>query len=113
MAYLLICIYSSISEVCTLRLDFHSFDILAGTGFDVAAFTVDSTGACQDTFTVDQNANGAGTPTICGLNTNQHSKTLSSKYSELEGHSITTYLDNKRGMGRSVESVMIQRVDSM
>jgi len=59
-------------EVCTLRLDFHSFDILAGTGFDLAGIVVDSTGACQDTFTVDQNANGAGTPVICGLNTNQH-----------------------------------------
>jgi len=59
-------------EVCSLRLDFHSFDILAGTGFDLAGVVVDSTGACQDTFSVDQNANGAGTPVICGLNTNQH-----------------------------------------
>lgn len=96
------CIYSSISEVCSLRLDFHSFDILAGTGFDLAGVVVDSTGACQDTFSVDQNANGAGTPVICGLNTNQHSKTLSSKYSELEGHSMTTW--TKRGGGGSVES---------
>jgi len=59
-------------EVCTIRLDFHSFDILAGTGFDLANALVDSTSRCQDTFAVDQNANGFTTPVICGLNTDQH-----------------------------------------
>ena len=55
------------SEVCTLRLDFESFDILAGTG------NIDSLSACQDSFTVT-NPNLPGLPAICGDNTGEHSK---------------------------------------
>merc|ERR1712223_2342844 len=52
-------------EVCTLRLDFESFNILAGTG------TLDSLSACQDSFTVT-NPNLPGLPAICGDNTGEH-----------------------------------------
>jgi len=52
-------------EVCTLRLDFESFNILAGTG------NLDSLSACQDSFTVT-NPNLPGLPAICGDNTGEH-----------------------------------------
>merc|ERR1712018_929057 len=52
-------------EVCTLRLDFESFNILAGTG------TLDSLSACQDSFEIT-NPNLPGIPAICGDNTGEH-----------------------------------------
>merc|ERR1712127_649086 len=66
------------ADVCSLRLDFLSFNIQAGdfaaaTG-GAAAGTMDSLGACRDTFSVITNTNGAlgGTPVICGQNEGQH-----------------------------------------
>merc|ERR1711971_1359204 len=63
-------------DVCSLRLDFLSFNIQAG---DFAAAggggqigTMDSLGACRDTFAVIANTNGANTPVICGQNEGQH-----------------------------------------
>jgi len=53
--------------VCTLRLDFDSFTLLAGTG------SIDSLQVCQDSFTVTGLANGnPNIPTICGTNTGEH-----------------------------------------
>jgi len=59
-------------EVCSLRLDFNTFNIQAGTGGTAAA--QDTTGACQDTFAVTlPNNEVAGTiPVICGQNNDQH-----------------------------------------
>jgi len=54
-----------VEEVCTLRLDFESFNILAGTG------TLDSLSACQDSFEIT-NPNLPGIPAICGDNTGEH-----------------------------------------
>ena len=66
--------------MCSLRLDFLTFNIQAGnfaaaTG-GAAAGTMDSLGACRDTFAVITNTNGAATPVICGQNEGQHSKLL-------------------------------------
>merc|ERR1739846_96730 len=48
-------------KVCTLRLDFESFTLLAGTG------TLDADGTCQDTFNVNGLTTGfSQIPTICG-----------------------------------------------
>lgn len=64
------------TSVSTLRIDFNTFNILAGTT------ALDATsGPCRDSFTVSQNPNGANHPVtagqkasgvICGLNTGQH-----------------------------------------
>jgi len=66
------------ADVCSLRLDFLTFntqagDFAAATG-GAAAGTMDSLGACRDTFSVITNTNGAlgGTPVICGQNEGQH-----------------------------------------
>ena len=68
--------------MCSLRLDFLTFntqagDFAAATG-GAAAGTMDSLGACRDTFAVITNTNGAqgGVPVICGQNEGQHSKLL-------------------------------------
>merc|ERR1711981_1340771 len=54
-------------KVCTLRLDFESFTLLAGTD------TLDAQGACQDTFQVTGVTTGfSQIPTICGANTGEH-----------------------------------------
>jgi len=54
-------------KVCTLRLDFESFTILAGTA------SLDKDSECQDTFNVNGLANGfSQIPTICGSNTGEH-----------------------------------------
>merc|ERR1711981_464564 len=54
-------------KVCTLRLDFESFTILAGTA------STDKDSECQDTFNVNGLANGfSQIPTICGSNTGEH-----------------------------------------
>merc|ERR1739846_173809 len=63
-------------DVCSLRLDFLSFNIQAGdfaaaTG-GAAAGTMDSLGACRDTFAVIANNNGGDTPVVCGQNDGQH-----------------------------------------
>ena len=64
--------------MCSLRLDFLSFNIQAGdfamAGGGGQAGTMDSLGACRDTFAVITNTNGANTPVICGQNEGQHSK---------------------------------------
>ena len=69
--------------MCSLRLDFLTFNIQAGnfaaaTGdFATAtAGTMDSLGACRDTFAVITNTNNVATPVICGQNEGQHSKLL-------------------------------------
>ena len=58
------------AEVCTLRLDFESFNLLAGS----TTIEGDPGFGCQDEF----NVNGLGTaqriPIICGSNNGQHSK---------------------------------------
>ena len=69
--------------MCSLRLDFLSFNIQAGdfgaAAGGAAAGTMDSEGACRDTFAVITNTNGANTPVICGQNEGQHSKLLTIK----------------------------------
>ena len=68
--------------MCSLRLDFLTFNTQAGNfgaaGGGAAAGTMDSLGACRDTFAVVTNTNGAAgrTPVICGQNDGQHSKLL-------------------------------------
>jgi len=64
------------ADVCSLRLDFLTFntqagDFAAATG-GAAAGTMDSLGACRDTFSVVTNTNGGDTPVICGQNDGQH-----------------------------------------
>merc|ERR1712127_593719 len=63
-------------DVCSLRLDFLTFntqagDFAAATG-GAAAGTMDSLGACRDTFEVITNTKGGKTPVICGQNEGQH-----------------------------------------
>merc|ERR1712165_506101 len=54
-------------KVCTLRLDFESFTLLAGSD------TLDKDGTCQDTFQVTGVTTGfSQIPTICGANTGEH-----------------------------------------
>merc|ERR1711899_657283 len=55
-------------DVCSLRLDFNTFNIQAGTGGSAVA--QDTTAACQDTFTaeVTNNEVAAAFPAICGQN---------------------------------------------
>ena len=65
--------------MCSLRLDFLSFNIQAGDFAMAAGGTMDSLGACRDTFAVITNTNGANTPVICGQNEGQHSKLLTIK----------------------------------
>ena len=55
------------SDVCTVRLDFESFITAGPTATD------DST-ACVDSFKVTASPSGQTTPSICGLNTGDHSK---------------------------------------
>merc|ERR1711899_2553 len=59
-------------DVCSLRLDFNTFNIQAGTGGSAVA--QDTTAACQDTFTaeVTNNEVAAAFPAICGQNNDQH-----------------------------------------
>merc|ERR1712127_1049526 len=64
------------ADVCSLRLDFLTFNIQAGdfaaaTGGGQAG-TMDSLGACRDTFAVITNTNNVATPVICGQNEGQH-----------------------------------------
>jgi len=64
------------ADVCSLRLDFLTFntqagDFAAATG-GAAAGTMDSLGACRDTFAVIANNNGGDTPVVCGQNDGQH-----------------------------------------
>ena len=55
--------------MCTLRLDFESFNLLAGTNtFEEIGFE------CQDEFTVAGLGTGQRIPVICGANNGQHSK---------------------------------------
>merc|ERR1739846_136561 len=64
------------ADVCSLRLDFLTFNTQAGDFAaatpDVAAHVVDSLGACRDTFSVITNTNGGDTPVVCGQNDGQH-----------------------------------------
>merc|ERR1712088_1172888 len=61
------------ADVCSLRLDFLTFNTQAGNVALVTAAIGDSAGACRDTFGVITNTNGAGaTPVICGQNDGQH-----------------------------------------
>merc|ERR1739838_565451 len=60
------------ADVCSLRLDFLTFNTQAGNFAAVAAGTMDSLGARQDTFAVVTNTNGGDTPVICGQNDGQH-----------------------------------------
>jgi len=65
------------ADVCSLRLDFLSFNIQAGNfaaavGGAAVGGTMDSLGGCRDTFAVITNTNGADTPVICGQNEGQH-----------------------------------------
>ena len=67
--------------MCSLRLDFLTFNTQAGNfaaalGGAGAGGTMDSLGACRDTFAVVTNTNGGDTPVICGQNDGQHSKLL-------------------------------------
>jgi hypothetical protein len=59
-------------EVCSLRLDFETFNILAGTNSLDAAVAAAPLSNCRDTFVVSGLSNGGNYPTICGLNTGQH-----------------------------------------
>merc|ERR1712004_53063 len=59
-------------DVCSLRLDFNTFNIQAGTGGNAVA--QDSTATCQDTFVAEVTGNevAATFPVICGQNNDQH-----------------------------------------
>merc|ERR1712018_123737 len=61
----------SSEEVCSLRLDFITFNIQAGEGGTDTA--QDTTAACQDTFEVTLDNEAADIlPVICGQNNDQH-----------------------------------------
>merc|ERR1711894_47287 len=61
------------TDVCSLRLDFLTFNTQAGNVALVTNAIGDSAGACRDTFGVITNTNGAGAvPVICGQNNGQH-----------------------------------------
>ncbi len=56
-------------DICSLKLDFESFNILAG------ASTVEATGfSCQDTFQIQGLGTGQQIPIICGANNGHHGK---------------------------------------
>merc|ERR1719189_2397414 len=57
-------------EVCSLRLDFETFNIQAGN--PATAASQDGVAACRDTFTVELTNNDVAIPVICGLNSDQH-----------------------------------------
>jgi hypothetical protein len=64
-------------NICTLRLDFDTFVILAGTGTSTIVagappYREDNTFDCQDTFTVTGLSNAQNIPTICGTNSGEH-----------------------------------------
>jgi len=60
------------TDVCSLRLDFLTFNTQAGNFAATGGGVMDSLGACQDTFAVVTNTNGGDTPVICGQNDGQH-----------------------------------------
>ena len=62
--------FSTLEEVCTLRLDFESFNLLAGS----TTVEDDPGFSCQDEFTVAGLGTGQTIPIICGANNGQHSK---------------------------------------
>ena len=80
------------SDVVQLRLDFTTFvisdpstsvdtafSVLNGNSFGAATLEQTTAGICDtDSFTVTS-PGGAGTPTICGVNTDEHSKFLGIK----------------------------------
>merc|ERR1711894_711714 len=53
------------ADVCSLRLDFLTFNTQAGNFAAAAGGLMDSLGACQDTFAVVTNTNGGDTPVVC------------------------------------------------
>lgn len=78
--------------MCSLRLDFLTFntqagDFAAATG-GAAAGTMDSLGACRDTFSVVTNTNGGDTPVVCGQNDGEHSKLLTTAILHFKNTSI-------------------------
>ena len=85
-----------ISDVCSLRLDFLTFNTQAGDFAaatpDVAAHVVDSLGACRDTFAVITNTNGGDTPVVCGQNDGEHSKLLTTAIL----HFKNTWIENSK-----------------
>jgi len=58
------------SDVCTIRLDFNTFQTVSGT-YVAQTSSVDTHAICQDSFTVTS-TNRPGIPVICGKNTGQH-----------------------------------------
>merc|ERR1711971_1327438 len=61
------------ADVCSLRLDFLTFNTQAGNVALLAAAVGGTAGACRDTFGIITNTNGAQvTPVICGQNDGQH-----------------------------------------
>ena len=71
MSFFLFSYLFTVSEVCTLRLDFESFNLLAGVN------TIEEVGFdCQDEFTVAGLGTGQRIPVICGANNGQHSKCI-------------------------------------
>ena len=58
-------------DVCFLRLDFETFSIAGPASTDEGVADADSD-LCQDTFDVTVST-GQNIPTICGVNTGQHS----------------------------------------
>ena len=89
------------SDVCSVRLDFETFQIMGPTLTTEAAG-----GACVDSF-VASGTSGATTPVICGLNSGQHSKYPSIIYSR----SISLILEHEFFcLGRSSQSHYIYRI---
>jgi len=60
------------ADVCSLRLDFLTFNTQAGDFGAATATVMDSLGACRDTFSVVTNTNGGDTPVVCGQNDGEH-----------------------------------------
>ena len=68
------------ADVCTLRLDFETFNILGpATTLEDGPDATTGGDACRDTFTATV-PNGATIPTICGVNTGEHSEHTTMKW---------------------------------
>jgi len=85
-------VQKSKDDVCSLRLDFESFTLLAGAG------STDLNSVCQDEFEVSNLVNGNfRVPIICGYNTGEHIYVdIGSKVNDLTGFAAT--LDIRFGL---------------
>ena len=92
------------AEVCFLRLDFESFNIL-GTVDSLEQDTMPNSVTCRDTFTVTGINTGQTVPTICGQNAGQHSNAKEFNHPERNiyslFHLLLVYIDIGQSSGDS------------